>query len=194
MNRFGLQPTDQPDAPGIWVILRNANGKDIEKFEIGHYDIEIGRGSRAAYIRFARQFQVWQIAADFIDLSVNPDDWTYSNLWNLRLGRFISFNNQNDPYAVADLARKMLNSKILSISDQQPSKEPTFTFRLLTEGDNEIAISGWQDKSRSFISYDFKHIPNENRLQLFEKYTKGKFYEISTTDMESLKNVLNYSD
>lgn len=194
LSRFGLQPTDQPDAPGIWITLQNAAGDNIENFEVGHYDIEIGRGTRAAYIRFAGQFQVWQIAADFIDLSVNPDDWTYSTLWNLRLGRFISFNNQNNPYAVADLARKMLNSKILSVSAEQPSKEPAFTFRLLTEGNNEITVSGWQDKSRSYISYDFKHIPNENRLQLFEKYTKGKFCEISATDMENLKNVLKYSD
>ena len=190
LNRFGLQPTDQPDAPGVWVNLQDRQGKSIENFEIGHYDIEIGRGTRAAYIRFAKQFQVWQIAADFIDLSLRPQDWTYSTLWNLRLGRFISFNGNTDIYAVADLARRMLNTEILSISTEQSSTKPLFSFKLLVEGENEIIVSAWQNQNRYYISYDFKHIPNENRLQLFEKYTKSKFYEISAIDMEKLKNVV----
>ena len=190
LNRFGLQPTDQPDAPGVWVKLQDNKGKTIEHFEVGHYDIEIGRGTRAAYIRFAKQFQVWQIAADFIDLSLRPQDWTYSTLWNLRLGRFISFNGNTDIYAVADLARRMLNTEILSISTKQPGTKPMFSFSLLVEGENEIKVSAWQNQNRYYISYDFKHIPNENRLQLFEKYTKSKFYEISAIDMEKLKNVV----
>ena len=190
LNRFGLQPTDQPDAPGVWVKLQDNKGKTIEHFEVGHYDIEIGRGTRAAYIRFAKQFQVWQIAADFIDLSLRPQDWTYSTLWNLRLGRFISFNGNTDIYAVADLARRMLNTEILSISTKQPGTKPMFSFSLLVEGENEIKVSAWQNQKRYYISYDFKHIPNENRLQLFEKYTKSKFYEISAIDMEKLKNVV----
>ncbi len=194
LNRFGLQPTDQPDAPGVWVNLQDRQGKSIENFEIGHYDIEIGRGTRAAYIRFAKQFQVWQIAADFIDLSLRPQDWTYSTLWNLRLGRFISFNGNTDIYAVADLARRMLNTEILSISAEQPSTKPLFSFKLLVEGENEIIVSAWQNQNRYYISYDFKHIPNENRLQLFEKYTKSKFYEISAIDMEKLKNVVKITN
>ena len=190
LNRFGLEATDTPDSQSIEVKLQGANDQTIENFFIGEYDIDIGRGSRSAYIRFIDKFQVWQIAADFIDLSLNPQDWTYSTLWNLRFGRFISINDNSDSSFLINMARRLLNTAIIKISTKQP-KQKLFSFTLISEGENEVEITAWQDKKQYFISYDFKNIPNENRLQQFEKYTNNHFCEISQSDMEKLKNALN---
>ncbi len=189
LPRFGLTPLEQNDSTAIEIKLQTENNQTLENFIIGDYDIDIGRGSRSAYIHFANKFQVWQIAADFIDLSMNPADWTYSNLWNLRFGRFISINNNTDTSFLVDVIRRMLNTQIIGISTQKPQKE-LFSFTLLSEGNNEVEIKGWQTQNKYFISYHFKHIPNENRLQLFEKYTNNKFCEISLSDMEKLKYAL----
>ena len=174
----------------IEIKLQDANEQTIENFFIGKYDIDIGRGSRSAYIRFNDKFQVWQIAADFIDLSLLPQDWTYSNLWNLRFGRFVSINGNDNSSFLINMARRLLNTPIINITTKQPSQK-LFSFTLISEGSNEIEINAWQNKKQYFISYNFKNIPNENRLQQFEKYTNNRFCEISQSDMEKLKHALN---
>lgn len=189
LHRFGLD-NNYKNSPSIEIKLQNANNQTIEYFIVGEYDIDIGRGNRAAYIRFHDKFQVWQIAADFIDLSLNPQDWTYSNLWNLRFGRFISIDNNTNSSFLINIARRLLNTPIISITTQPPSQK-LFSFILLSEGDNEVEISGWKNQKQYFISYDFRNIPNENRLQQFEKYTNHKFCKISQSDMEKLINALN---
>lgn len=190
LNRFGLQPIDQPGSPNIAVRLEDEKGRSIEDFEIGKYDLDIGRGSRAAYLKFAHQFQVWLVAADFIDLSVASADWTYSSLWNLRLGRLVSVNNQNNPYHIARIAGTLLNSQIISSLSAIDNASELFQFELLTEGNNQLIIRIFEADDQYYANYDFSHIPNENRLQLFEKYTKGNYYQISKTNMEKIKNVL----
>jgi len=190
LNRFGLETTENSDSQSIEIKLQEANEQIIENFFIGEYDIDIGRGSRSAYIRFSDKFQVWQIVADFIDLSLNPQDWTYSNLWNLRFGRFVSINGNHNSSFLTNMARHLLNSSIINISSQAPQQK-LFSFILISEGNNEIEITAWQNKKQYFISYNFKNIPNENRLQHFEKYINNRFCEISQSDMEKLKNALN---
>ena len=190
LNRFGLEASDNTDSQSIEIKLQDANEQTIENFFIGKYDIDIGRGSRSAYIRFNDKFQVWQIAADFIDLSLLPQDWTYSNLWNLRFGRFVSINGNDNSSFLINMARRLLNTPIINITTKQPSQK-LFSFTLISEGSNEIEINAWQNKKQYFISYNFKNIPNENRLQQFEKYTNNRFCEISQSDMEKLKHALN---
>lgn len=190
LSRFGLQPIEQAGSPNINVQLFNDKNQNLENFEVGKYDIDIGRGSRAAYLKFADQFQVWLVAADFIDLSVNPNDWTYSTVWNLRLGRFISFDKQTNSYAVARFAGMLLNVPILSDAGSLPAAKQLYSFKLLVEGSNQIDVTVYEADKKYYITYRFKHIPNDNRLQLFERYTKGNYYQISRQDMERIRNVL----
>lgn len=188
LPRFGLEPFENPQSRKIQVQIQNSNHRDIENFEVGNYDIDIGRGSRAAYVKFPDSFQVWMIAADFIDLSLNSSDWTYGQLWNLRLGRLLQFNDVNDPMRISLLVGRLLNTNILSSAAALKDSKLLFEIRLYVGSDQIINLQFWQEGNKYYASYDFRFIPNENNLQLFAKYTKQNYYEISRTNMEIIKN------
>lgn len=94
---FGLTPPEAPGSRSIRVILRRDNRQILTDFEVGDFNIDIGRGTRGAYLKFPGQFQVWLARADFIDLSVDWRDWTYSTLWNLRFGRIADTDKSMPP-------------------------------------------------------------------------------------------------
>lgn len=190
LAHFGLQDFDDPASQKTEVTLFNAGKKPLARFDIGRYDIDIGRGSRAAYVRFPPKFQVWTAAADFIDLSPDAADWTYSTLWNLRLGRLIGFNSVTDTYRVSLLARAMLNTRLLTAQTGLKNPEQLFSFRLLAENSRDITYKFYQAADKYFVNISFARIPNEKTLQLFEKYTKDVYYEINKKDLENIKNVI----
>ena len=93
LKYFGFSSLKDKNSPMISVLLEDNNKNSIAEFDIGWYNMDLGRGAKAAYIKLKNQFQVWLADVDFFDLSLNKNYWTYSSLWNLRFGRFISFNN-----------------------------------------------------------------------------------------------------
>lgn len=50
-------PSSAEGSESVEVRLEGASV--LADFSVGRYDIDIGRGARAAYIRFADKFQVW---------------------------------------------------------------------------------------------------------------------------------------
>lgn len=114
----------------------------LADFSVGRYDIDIGRGARAAYIRFADKFQVWMIKADLIDLSTNVADWTYGSLWNLRFGRLSGFNRTSNLNRTAEMVKTLLNVGFVSAAEGKPEgkKFCRLNLKLKAAGKSELTF------------------------------------------------------
>ena len=189
LSKFGLQPITVNDSPNIRVELKNKTGQTIEAFEVGRYDIEIGRGTRAAYIKFDNQFQVWLVEIELIDLSTKQSEWTFSRLWDLRFGRFLSFNHITDKNILADLAKYMLNTEITGVSEDIKNPKELFVINLQVEGNEKIKLSFWEKESKYFVTYDFASVPKDTTLKTFSEYMQGNFYEITKTSLLTWQNI-----
>ena len=189
LPHFGLAPISIKNSPNIRVELRNAQGQIVEAFEVGKYDIEIGRGTRAAYIKFDKKFQVWLVAIELIDLSTDANEWTLSRLWDLRFGRLLSCNRNTDINDLADLAKYLLNTQIISTKETLENPQQLFTLNLQVEGNEKIDLSFWQKGNKYYVSYHFITIPKDAQLNGFARYMQGNFYEIKQESMEKIKYV-----
>ena len=190
LEKFGLAPLGVADSPNIRIELKNADGQNLTAFNVGRYDLDIGRGAKAAYIKFDNRFQVWLIAADFIDLEPTWQNWTYSSLWNLRFGRLAAVDGKTDTDLLADLARTMLNTYFIGSIPQSKQAEKAFAFLLNVENNNKLTVSFYKLKNKYYVAYDFISTINGKHLQTFADSTKNKFFEITAEDMEKIQNVL----
>lgn len=193
LGRFGLNPREEAGSPNTLIELQNSAGKVIESLEVGRYDLDIGRGSRAAYIKFDKRFQVWLAEVDFIDLSPDWREWTYDTLWNLRFGRLSLYDDVSNPNQIAVLMKVLLNTYLNSeIANPEGLKQLT-EINLVTEDGNEAKLFFYRDKSgKALVRYDFLKIENNNHLQFLEKSVKDRYYEINDSDMEKIENVLEF--
>lgn len=190
LEKFGLAPLGVADSPNIRIELKNADGQNLTAFNVGRYDLDIGRGAKAAYIKFDNRFQVWLIAADFIDLEPTWQNWTYSSLWNLRFGRLAAVDGKTDTDLLADLARTMLNTYFIDSIPQSKQAEKAFAFLLNVENNNKLTVSFYKLKNKYYVAYDFIGTINGKHLQTFADSTKNKFFEITAEDMEKVQNAL----
>lgn len=190
LEKFGLAPLGVADSPNIRIELKNADGQNLTTFNVGRYDLDIGRGAKAAYIKFDNRFQVWLIAADFIDLEPTWQNWTYSSLWNLRFGRLAAVDGKTDTDLLADLARTMLNTYFIDSIPQSKQAEKAFAFLLNVENNNKLTVSFYKLKNKYYVAYDFIGTINGKHLQTFADSTKNKFFEITAEDMEKVQNAL----
>ena len=190
LEKFGLAPLGVADSPNIRIELKNADGQNLTAFNVGRYDLDIGRGAKAAYIKFDNRFQVWLIAADFIDLEPTWQNWTYSSLWNLRFGRLAAVDGKTDTDLLADLARTMLNTYFNGSIPQSKQAEKAFAFLLNVENNNKLTVSFYKLKNKYYVAYDFIGTINGKHLQTFADSTKNKFFEITAEDMEKVQNAL----
>lgn len=189
LSHFGLQPISIKGSPNIRVELKDNKNQNILSFEVGKYDIEIGRGTRAAYVKFDNKFQVWLAAIELIDLSTNAREWTLSRLWDLRFGRLLSCSGNTDIDTLANLAKYLLNTQIISSTDNLDNPEHLFTLKLQVEGNEKIDLSFWQKENKYYVSYKFITFPKETNLNLFASYMQGNFYEIKQENMEQIRYV-----
>lgn len=190
LRRFDLNPVAEEGSKSLRAELKDAKGKVLEGFEIGKYDVEIGRGSKAAYIKFDNRFQVWLVAADFIDLSTEWSDWTYSDLWNLRFGRLKSVNNRTSSDDIAMLMKYILNTRPERAVDRISCNKTVAEADLRTEDDSRVVLKFYACGGHSYVAYEFMQTAGNNSLQFFEPYVKGRFYQVSDEDMEKIKYVL----
>lgn len=190
LDKFGLQPQEIEHSPNIRIELRNKENTLITAFEIGYFDIDIGRGGRAAYLKFDNQFQVWLINADFIDLSTNWRDWTYNTIWNMRFGRLEKAGNNSDTDELADLARLLLNMPITPTEIRPQDLSAPTSLTMSTENNNIVQLNLYEQNDKYWMSYTIHHPVNGKHLQLFSDYVKGNFYKISTDNGETIKNVI----
>lgn len=191
LSRFGLSPIEKANSKNTRIELKNAAGKVITAFEVGKYDVDIGRGAKAAYVKFDNKFQVWLIAADFVDLSTKWQEWTYANLWNLRFGRLSGYNNEKDKNWIMMLMKQLLNTPMQQESKVIANPKLQFEINLEVEQNNQVEIQFFKSKDgKSWVKYNFIRVENNNHLQFFESYVNDKFYEISAPNMEKIENVI----
>lgn len=186
---FGLQPIEVENSPNTRIELLNTDSNPILSFEVGKYNIDLGRGSYAAYVKFDGQFQVWLAEADFIDLSTDWQKWTYSRIWDLRFGRLESVNGISDVDKLADIMRIFLNTPFYSSVPELENPKKLLDLQIMAEYDNQIKISFYKYAEKFWVKYEFERPAQGKHLQFYEPYVMGRFLEISATDWEQIKNV-----
>ncbi len=189
LAKFGLQPQEVEDSPNIRIELLNKDNFPLKAFEIGKFDIDIGRGGRAAYLKFDNQFQIWLVNADFIDLSTDWRDWTYSTIWNLRFGRLEKVNNNTNSDELSKLAGLLLNMQITPLNKQPQNSQLITSLKMNIENNNSVQIDFYRQNDTYYLNYTIQQPVYGKHLQLFSDYVKGNFYKISTDNGEVIKNV-----
>ncbi len=188
LAHFSLSPIEDKNSQAVEITLRDAQGTNILKFYVGKYDLDLGRGSRGAYIRFADSFQVWLAQMDLIDLSLNANDWTFSTLWNLQFGRIAEINGDSTPDTIANIAKELLNIHFIKAITALPSTEAQYALDIKAEHDANVVISFYPLEENWLVRYKFTKKSSSDLLQNFAAYVKDIAYEISATDMEKLIN------
>lgn len=191
LEKFGLQPIETQGSPNLRIELFTEKEKKAADFEIGKYDIDIGRGARGAYIKFAGFFQVWLINADFIDLSAQISGWTYSTLWNLRFGRIESCNGIQNADTLAALMKALLNTPLTLSDTPLKELEKLSTLTMNFEGANRVDVDFYQQNGEYYAVYRFIEPLHGKHLQFFAGYAKGKVYKISKKDWEIINHVIS---
>lgn len=190
LRKFGLAPLEVNNSPNIRVELKNAQEKTLESFEVGSFDIDLGRGSRGAYLKRDHKFQVWLVAIDLIALSTNPADWTFSTIWNLRFGRFAQINTIDNPDILSQAARIMLNTPLLSASDALVDAKLLSTYQVVIEGNQKLLLKFFTKENKYFLQYEFLTKPEANPLQMFADYAAGNYYEVSKEKFDEITKTL----
>ncbi len=194
LRRFDLNPVAEDGSKNLRIELQSAQGNVIEGFEVGRYDVDIGRGAKAAYIKFDNKFQVWLVAVDFIDLSTDWREWTYSTLWNLRFGRLASVNGSNNAEDIALLMKYILNTELIRQTEVLPCagtrQAENGDVLLVTEDGSDVRLKFYRCGEKFYVAYEFVKIAENNNLLFLERYAKDKFYEISKDNMEKIRYVL----
>ncbi len=189
---FGLQPVESENSPNTRIELLDSDGKPVLSFEVGRYNLDLGRGSNAAYVKFDGQFQVWLAEADFIDLSTDWQQWTYSHIWDLRFGRLEKINHENNPDKIAEVMKHLLNTPFISSVQQLKNPKELLELKLNAEYDNQIEIRFYEDGGKTWVQYDFGKQTTGKHLQFFESYVNGRFLEISASDWELIKDAAKF--
>lgn len=190
---FGLQPIESENSPNTRIELLDADNKPILNFEVGQYNLDLGRGSNAAYIKFDGKFQVWLAEVDFIDLSPDWQQWTYSRIWDLRFGRLESINGENNPDKLADVMKYLLNTDFISSTLQLDKPNKLLSLDIKAEQGNKFKLNFYKDNERFWVQYDFDNKIRGKHLQFYAPYVKDHFLEISAKNWELIKNATNFN-
>lgn len=190
LSIFGLQPIEELGSPNTRIEMFDSDGKVVTSFEIGKYDIDIGRGSRAAYIKFDDKFQTWMISVDLIDLSTNWQDWTYSTMWNLRYGRVQNINNISDIDINAELIKNILNIRFSSAEKSIGKAETAGVISITNEDNDVVKINILNVGENYYIKYEFAEKIVNPSLKFFAKNAKKHFYRVDSKDKERMQNVI----
>ncbi len=194
LGAFGLKPLENDESEGTKVRIES-NNSTLAEFYLGKYDVDVGRGGRAAYIRFGNTFQVWMVRADFIDMSLRPQNWTYSSLWNLRFGRLKSFNNNTNLNRTAVLVKDLLNTEFIGQEEKKAEKGQKI-LDLQLNAENDVVVNIEFLKKNENIYADFKNFENvsDNNLQIFADAADKCYYKIDKKDFEEIDNVVRSAE
>ncbi|MBR1649130.1 MAG: Gldg family protein [Alphaproteobacteria bacterium] len=191
LGAFGLKSLDNNESQGTLITLRDENNQNLAEFYLGKYDIDIGRGARAAYIRAKNEFQVWMVKADLIEVSANPLNWGYSSLWNLRFGRLKGFNQNTNLNRSAVMVKELLNTSFIAQTENAPQTEPLFNLKLINEDDDIINLDFASHGDDIYVSYRFSPEISNSHLRFWQKTAEKCYYQISKQRLEEIKNVIN---
>ncbi|MBP5216111.1 MAG: Gldg family protein [Alphaproteobacteria bacterium] len=186
---FNLLPVEDTNSKALRLTFKN--GADhIKSFLLGDINIDIGRGSKAAYMRFDDQFQVWEINADFIDMDTDWHKWTYSHLWDLRFGRLYDRNNNpKNEMNLANIMALMLNTELLETTDI-PNEKPLLKFDLFIENGNYASICFYKKANQGLVSYIFDENNPNKHLKLFASYFQNRAAVVDLDKLEKIVELL----
>ena len=186
LGMFNLLPLDDKDSKAMEVEFKQDENV-IQRFDLGDINIDLGRGSRAAYIKFENQFQVWEISGDFVDMDLDESKWTYSKLWDLRYGRLYSPSNYvPEQEKLVILMKNALNTPIKISKDSLQSK-PIKTKKLYLENGDHAILSLYKENGKAYAVLNFDENNTGSHIKLAAKYFSGKPLEI---DMQHLEKIL----
>ena len=185
LRMFHLTPIEDKNSLAMEISLSSAENT-IQEFELGDINVDLGRGAKAAYIKFPNQFQVWEIKADFIDMNADWRKWTYSNLWDLRYGRLSTAEHIKDENSLLLLVKYLLNTEIKKVEPFNVTEKPIISSTLFAEDNNSVTLSFYQTADKSFVTYEFDDKNQNKHLQLLAKYLTGKAVVVSENDMEKI--------
>ncbi len=188
LGAFGLKSSGNEE-DGIKITISGEN-KKIAEFYLGKYDIDIGRGGRAAYIRFPNEFQVWMVRADLIDMSIAPVDWAYGSLWNLRFGRLKGFNKVNNQNRVMVLVKELLNTQYIGEETEIQDNKKVLNVVLHTENDIDVSIDFMERNEDIYVKYHFPTDLSQPNLSYFAKTADKCYYKIDKNKFKEIKNVV----
>ena len=185
LGLFNLAPLDDAASKVIEFELKNGDNL-IQRFDLGDINIDLGRGSKAAYIKFDTQFQVWEISADFVDMNLDYHEWTYGNLWDLRYGRLYSPSNyQPEQEKLLYLMKYALNTEIEPVEITLSTK-PLQIRKLFIENDNRAVLSFYRENGENYAMLDFAAENTNPHLKLVAKYYNHKPLKIDSQKMEKI--------
>lgn len=186
---FNLLPIEDSTSRAIHISLKQ-NDNDIQTFNLGNIDIDLGRGGQAAFMRLDNQFQVWEIEADFIDMDLDWHKWTYANLWDLRYGRLYSpSSNDDEERTLMFLMKQLLNTPIISL-EAQPTVTPDFSYKLYVEGGDYVDLDFYSVDDKAYIVYRFDKNNVNEHLKLLAEFLKNKAVRIDKKQMEKILEII----
>lgn len=191
LSKFGLSPIEQAESQNTRLELLGANNKALQTLEVGEYNLDLGRGNMAAYIKFDSQFQVWLAEADFVDISTDWHDWTYSTLWNMRYGRLQQINDIISPNTLALIAKELLNTPFISIADSLSKKSEILNLNILAEDNVVLGLKIYQSGNKYYALYDIKEPDLNENLALFDAFLKNRYVEIPAKNVEKLHALID---
>jgi len=194
LSKFGLQPVEMEDSPNVRIEAEGENGEILAALNVGRYDMDIGRGARAAYVKFDNRFQVWMIKADFIDLSTRITDWTYATLWNLRFGRLRSFGKIDNPNRLAEIVKDIINTPLAGGCEKVPEKAPAYSVKLSVEDYAKVTLDFFTESDNICLRYVFDNLREGSYLEFFARNTKNCCYRINPESFEKIKDAITPFD
>lgn len=193
LKLFGLQPIEVENSPNTRIELyaaRTNSAKPVLSFEIGKYDMDLGRGSKAAYLKFDNTFQVWMINADFIDLTPDWNEWTYSKMWDLRFGRLKALENRAELEKMVQIIKLFINVPFISAQTDFSKENELLKTEIMNETDDRVGFTFYEKDEKYCVEYTFAEKISQSELENFSKYAKNRCFEISKENWEKIKNVL----
>ena len=190
LSKFGLEPIEKETSPNIRIDIRGKDNKKILGFNVGKYDIDVGRGGRAAYIKFDNQFEVWMVKADLVDLSVSAKDWTYNNLWNLRFGRLSGFNDTKNLNRTLELIKELLNSGFVDEAKGLSDTQNLSNLYLSVEDSSNVIIDFVSKDGDIWVKYSYKDVSEKTHMKFFAEQTEGCYFKISKNSYKRIDDVI----
>ncbi len=185
LEKFHLSPIEDKNSL-VTEIELFAKDNLVQKFELGYINIDLGRGEKAAYIKFENQFQVWEIKADFIDIDTDWHKWTYSNLWDLRYGRLSDVENIKTQEHMIYLLKYLLNTKIEEIENKELKSTPLTNSKFDIENDNYATFQLYQEDNNAYAVFEFDENNQNKHLRLIAKYLNKKPLKINKENLEKI--------
>ncbi len=188
LSLFGFLPLENENSEMTRIELLNGHNRLIEAVDVGAYNIELGRGSSAAYIKFDDKFQVFKAEIDFVDLSLDWHEWTYSHLWNMRFGRFISLNNKEDPQTLATSMKILLNTPFTGASSDISKEKKLGHINIYAEDNLTARLDFYKSENKYYVKYIFEGEELNKHILFFKPYADKYYFEIKEKDWENILN------